>query len=160
MMAWWTTLAPRERLFLTWGGIAALVMVIYMGVLEPLDGSVEQAESRLQASQAQLGRLNAIATEYKQLGKGKARIKRQAGGSLLAVIDKASAQFGLKSAIKRLNPEGKTKVRVQLQDVSFDKLIAWLSNLAKTHGINIEVINVRKSAKLGNISANLMLRND
>ncbi|MEJ1340410.1 MAG: type II secretion system protein M [Candidatus Sedimenticola sp. (ex Thyasira tokunagai)] len=157
-MAWWASLAPRERLFLGWGAFIALMLGLYMGVAQPLEAEISQVETRLQASQKELSKLNEITAEYEKLGKSKKKIKAKNEGSLLAIIDKSSAQFALKQSIKRITPEGKAKVRIQLQDARFDKLIGWLNNLAKDRGIHTQTINLRKEEAPGRVAVTVVLK--
>ncbi len=105
---------------------------------------IAKAEIRLQAMEAELNKIKDIAAEYQKLGKGKMKTEAKKGSSLLAVIDKSSAKFQLKQSIKRITPEGKSKVRIQLKDARFDKLIGWLVNLAKSRGIYTQSISYEK----------------
>ncbi|MET0012711.1 MAG: type II secretion system protein GspM [Sedimenticola sp.] len=49
-------------------------------------------------------------------------------------------------------------MRIQLQEVSFDKLTAWFSKLAITEGISTETIIVRGGDTAGLVNVNLMLK--
>ncbi|MES9881995.1 MAG: type II secretion system protein M [Sedimenticola sp.] len=157
-MSWWRSLAPRERLFLGWGVFITLMLGLYMGVAQPLETKIAQAETRLQITETELNKIREIAVEYQKLGKSKKRAKTKNGSSLLAVIDKSSAKFELKQSIKRITPEGKSKVRIQLQNARFDKLIAWLNNLAINRGIHTQTVSLRKEGRPGLVTVNLELK--
>ncbi|MET0081373.1 MAG: type II secretion system protein M [Sedimenticola sp.] len=149
---------PRERLSLALGTAVSLLLLLYLVVYVPAEQSIEKAESRLKGSRAQLARLQAISDEYQSLSRRVSHAPDSSTESLLSVIEKSSQQYGLNSAIRRITPEGEQKVRIQLQEVSFDKLTAWFSKLAITEGISTETIIVRGGATAGLVNVNLMLK--
>ncbi|MET0094694.1 MAG: type II secretion system protein GspM [Sedimenticola sp.] len=149
---------PRERLFLALGTAVSLLLLLYLVVYVPVEQSIEKAESRLKGSQEQLARLQAISDEYRRLSHLDSRAVGRGAESLLSIIEKSSQQYGLNSAIRRITPEGEQKVRIQLQEVSFDKLTAWFSQLAISEGISTETIIVRGGDTAGLVNVNLMLK--
>ncbi len=158
MREWLLGLESRERLFLIWGGVFAVGLIFYLGVLEPLHNGIAQKQEQVTNQQQQLAKLEGLIREYNKIGPGN---DRPAGGdkntSLLSVIDQTGSQFGLKSAMKRLTPDGTNKVRIHLENAGFDKLVEWLATLAKEHRLNIETLNLRPSDSQGAVNGNLTL---
>jgi general secretion pathway protein M len=160
MISWFYSLVPRERLILTGGLLLLLILLGYVLVLEPLDAAIRQKESILGAQRGQMSDLRAIAAEYRSLGD----IEPKGGGggarsaSLLAIVDSSGAAQGMKDSIKRLSPEGKDKVRIHLQEASFDNLVRWLAQLSIDYQITTESTNVRRGDEVGKVSGDLMLQ--
>jgi general secretion pathway protein M len=127
--------------------------------MQPLQQGMEQAETQVQGKTEQLSRLQSMVREYKKLGPGE-ETKTAKGGkdSLLSVVDKTSSQKGLKNAIKRLTPEGNDKVRISLENAEFDKVIAWLAQLAKEYRLHVESLTLHPNESAGFVNGNLQLR--
>ncbi|MGZ8227099.1 MAG: type II secretion system protein GspM, partial [Methylococcaceae bacterium] len=64
--------------------------------------------------------------------------------SQMSIIDASSEQLGIKTAIKRIVPEGQDTVTLWLEKCEFDKLIYWLAVLDKKHAITVRQINIRQ----------------
>lgn len=159
MISWFFALAPRERLILTGGALVLLLLLGYALILEPLDAAIRQKESALRAQLSQMNDLRIIAMEYRSLGGIE---PKQGSGtqstSLLAIVDSSGTAQGIKDSIKRLSPEGKDKVRVHLEEASFDNLVLWLAQLSTDYQITTESTNVRRGDEVGKVSGNLMLQ--
>ncbi|KZY73507.1 type II secretion system protein GspM [Oleiphilus sp. HI0067] len=59
--------------------------------------------------------------------------------------------------LKRFEPSGENKVKLWVEDVSFDTLVTWLSTLERSVGVQVEQISVEKEDKPGVVSARLTL---
>jgi general secretion pathway protein M len=159
MIRWFSSLAPRERLILTGGMLILLILLGYTLILEPLDTAIREKESILQAQRSQMSDLRAMAAEYRSLGSAEPRTGSGTGGtSLLAIVDTSGTANGIKDSIKRLNPEGKDKVRIQLEEAPFDNLVLWLVRLSEDYQITAASTNMRRGDEIGKVSGNLMLQ--
>jgi general secretion pathway protein M len=159
MISWFYGLVPRERLVLTGGALMLSALLCHFLVLEPLDAAIRQKESTLQAQRNQMNELRSMAAEYKRLGSAEPKRGKSAGGtSLLAIVDTSGAAQGIKNSIKRLSPEGKDKVRIHLEEASFDNLVVWLVQLSTDYRITAESTNMRRGDEIGKVSGNLMLQ--
>jgi len=77
--------------------------------------------------------------------------------SLLALADQTAKQSRLGQAMKRVEPEGQDKVRIQLDDALFDDMAQWLEKLEMTYNIRIERISIDKQDRAGFVNARLTL---
>jgi general secretion pathway protein M len=53
----------------------------------------------------------------------------------LTAIDRTAKASRLADAMKRLQPDGDDRVRVWLEDASFDDVMQWLYNLEQRQGV-------------------------
>ena len=60
-------------------------------------------------------------------------------------------------ALKRFEPSGDNKVKVWVDEASFDKLMAWLSELKKSLNVQVEQVSIEKEDSEGLVSARLTL---
>jgi len=77
--------------------------------------------------------------------------------SLLARVDETAKQSGLGQAMKRVEPEGQDKVRIQLDDALFDDVARWLEKLDVSYNIQVERISIDKLDRSGFVNVRLTL---
>lgn len=157
MIEWYKNLAVRERRFILIGAAIVALLLIYVLAYEPLESGLNQSQMTLDRKRLEFNKLINISQKYKQLRPLKNRSAAKDDRSLLAIIDQNSSVAGIKSAIKRLTPEGDSKVRVRVEDVAFDKMIEWLVTNASKNSIHAELLLVRRTEKKGIINATLLL---
>jgi len=139
MKAWFMSLEANERRMLLSGGGLLLVMLLYVGIWEPLTNKVDSLRVSTAEQQSLLAWMRGAAKEVKQLrGRGGQQAKPASGGSLLSLVDRTAKSGRLGGALKRVQPDGDNKVRVWLEAANFDDLVRWLSALETRHGVHVE----------------------
>jgi general secretion pathway protein M len=99
------------------------------------------------------------ALKVKQLnGANPAAGKGMEGRSLLSVTDDSARSAGLGAALKRVEPDGSTGVRVWLEDASFDSVAGWLSVMDTHYGVDVDSATLERAATTGRINARLSLQ--
>jgi type II secretory pathway component PulM len=149
------TMNERERRMVLFGGIAAVLLVIF-GVLLPLESSVTKAQERVGKKQADLQWMQSVGPELAAAGPTVARPSTQE--SLLVVVDRAARESGLGNALTSSEPQGPGLLRVRLEKASFDLMIGWLARLADQNGISVDTANVDSAGAPGIVTASLVLR--
>lgn len=149
------TLNERERRMVLFGGVAAVVLLIF-GVLLPLDSSVTKAQQRVGQKQADLAWMQAVGPELAAAGPTVARPSTQE--SLLVVVDRAAREAGLGGSLTSSEPQGQGLLRVRLEKAPFDIMIGWLARLADQNGISVDTANVDNAGTPGIVTASLVLR--
>jgi general secretion pathway protein M len=157
MKEWFHSLAARERHAVLIGAVVVTLLLGYLLIYEPLEIGLTESQVALERKKDELKQLSDISQKYKMLGPAKITAKSNGGKSLLATIDQSSSDVGIKSAIKRLTPEGESKVRVRVESVSFDKLVEWLVINSSENLIHAELFMVRQTEKKGVVNATLLL---
>lgn len=157
MKNWWENLAARERLMLSIALIITIIAVLYLLVWEPLQKRTETLRHTVSEERNQIAWMEQAAVEILALRGGVVPKEKRNNESLLAVVDRSARAAGMGAGINRVEPEGKDKARIWLNDVAFDNLIRWLSELDKTQGITTESVVIDRQNVAGQVNARLVL---
>lgn len=155
MRAWYAGLAERERLFVNIGAVAVVVLVL-LGVILPLNRNITQARQRVTTKQGDLAFINSVAQQIAASGPG-------AGGatstdSLVVLIDSSARESGLGKSLTSSQPTGEHGLRIRLDKVPFDAMVAWLARLAQQHGVHVESAEIESAGETGVVNAGLVLK--
>ena len=88
----------------------------------------------------------------------KAAAQGMAGRSLLSVTDGSARTAGLGDALKRVEPDGSTGVRVWLEGAPFDSVIGWLRVMSSSYGVDVDSASIERTATAGRVNARLSLQ--
>lgn len=77
--------------------------------------------------------------------------------SLLALVDETAKQSRLGQAMRRVEPEGQDKVRIQLDGALFDDMAQWLEKLELGYNIHVDRISVDRLDSPGFVNARVTL---
>jgi len=156
--AWFDSLGTRERMILA-AGVALLIPLLVWALLwQPLAGSVQRLEDEVAQQRETLVWMQRSAAEVKQLrGSGDTAAAGLGGRSLLAAVDQSARTAGLGSGVKRIEPESADAVRVTLEGVSFDTVLAWLDALGREFGVAAGMVSVEREAVPGQVRMRLTL---
>lgn len=149
-------LEPRERRFLVFGAIALAVILLFLGVVQPLQQYRENAEARVVAHRDLVAWMRGAVDVLRERGPALAPAAR--GGSLLALADTSARAAGLAQSLQRIQQDGENAVRVRLESASFDSLVLWLDNLEKRSGVTASELMVDRAEAAGRVNASLTLR--
>lgn len=145
----------RERRMVTFGGIAAVVLII-VGIVLPLETSVAKAQTRVEQKQEDLKWMRTVGPELANAGPP---ISQPATGeSMLVIVDRAAREAGLGGALTNSEPSGPNGLRVRLEKAPFGLIVGWLARLADQHGISVESANMDAAGEPGVVNAGIVLR--
>jgi len=139
MKAWFMGLEANERRIMIGGGGLLLVMLLYVGIWEPITNKMDALRVSTAEQQSLLAWMRGAAQKVKQLrGHAGRPVRPASGGSLLSLVDSTAKSGRLGGALKRVQPDGDAKVRVWLEAANFDDLVRWLTTLETRHGVHVE----------------------
>jgi len=151
--AWLGSLAERERLLVTWGGLAAaLLLIVGVGIL-PLYSAASSAELRVERKRNDLAWMHSVAGELQAAGPAQA-----SGQSLVLIVDQTARSAGLAGSLRDTQPSGTGGIRVRLEAAPFDVIVAWLGDLARRQGLVVESATVDRTSRTGIVNASLIMR--
>ncbi|NOY61986.1 MAG: type II secretion system protein M [Gammaproteobacteria bacterium] len=140
-------LKPREQAMLLGGGAALIIMMIYFLAWQPFKNSTDRLRQTTADQQTLLQWMQKSALEAKSLqGSAPTRRKNSSGKSLLTLIDQTAKSGKLGSALKRVEPSGSDKVRIRLQEASFDDMVRWLTRIKRDYGITVISTSIDSNA--------------
>jgi len=154
MRAWFENLAERERRMVTVGAIVAGVLLL-LAIILPLNRSVTEARARVARKQGDLAFIQAAMPELAAAGPGG---EAATGESLVVLIDGSARESGLGKSLSSSQPTPDKGLRIRLDKVPFDALVAWLARLAQSHGVHVESAEIESAGEAGLVNAGLVLK--
>lgn len=152
----WEALAPREQRIVGGGAIVLGLVILYLGVWEPLAAAHKARHEALEDARAVAAQLEILAAEM-QRNRGAGGAMLGAGQSLLSIVDQSRRASSLTKPPSRLQPEGDTTVRIWLDDVPFDALMRWLADLQSRYGVRVDTADIERESGPGLVNARLTL---
>jgi general secretion pathway protein M len=153
LVAWFESLAERERRIVTAGTIGVAVAVL-VGLFA-LDHSVSRAHQRLAHKRAELAWMRSVAPQLEMAAPAAAVPNNQR--SLIVVIDDAAREAGLATALASSEPSGPGGLRVRLDKAPFDTLVGWLARLSEQRGIRVDSATIDSAGAPGLVNAGIVL---
>ena len=158
-------MSPGEQ-FRQLGERPWLVAVLALAVLaamawgwQSVSAGRERLERTVPREQALVEWMQQAAREVRTLRQSKAAQKgRDAGQSLLSVINATAARQSLAPRIKRMEPQGDDAVRLWLTAVPFDVLVKWLGGLRQDYRIEVSGADINSAETPGSVDATLTLK--
>ena len=157
MSQFWINLQPRERLVLVAGTAIVLLLLVYLLIWGPINSEVTRLEKSVAEQQQLLVWMDSAAKEVERLRKSQSVATGRSGQSLLAVVDRTAKAQGLGQQLKRVQPDGERRVRIWLEDVSFDMLVKWLTQLSAKQALHPEGVVIDRADNPGVVNARLVL---
>jgi general secretion pathway protein M len=158
MNNWLAKLNARERIMLFGGGAVLVVSGLYAYTYQPLIEAQQQLGTALENQQRLHTFLQSIGGEVAQLRATAPTGSSDPGQTTISLIDSSSEQAGIKSAIKRQQPEGQDNVALTLEHCPFDLLVAWLVTLDSQYGIGVRQISLsRETGDGGMVKGKVLL---
>jgi len=155
--AWFFGLQQQERIIVSGGAIALVLMLFYVAIWDPVHTGVTELEKKIARQAPALEWMQQAASEVSVLRSGQTAKKVTTGQSLLSLVDSTAKQGGLGNALKRVKPDGDKKVSVWFEEASFDGMITWLEKLNKTYSIEISSIVIDRKDTPGIIDSRVVL---
>jgi general secretion pathway protein M len=153
--AWYEGLAEREQRMVAGGGVLVAVMVLFGGLLLPLQAAVSKAQSRSESRRADLAWMRGNADEIRA---GMLALPRETDEAPVVLVNRVGRENGLEAALRGSQPSaGGHGVRVQLEAAPFDAMITWLAALEEHYGLSIDAVTVERSARPGVVNATITL---
>jgi general secretion pathway protein M len=152
IQTWYAGLQPREQRMVSIGGVALAVIIVFAGILLPLQSKVSHLVQDNDTKREDLAWMRANADEVRAAA---ATIPATTGEAPVVLVDRVGRESGLGNALRGSQPNGTGGVRVQLEAAPFDTMIAWLATLDRRYGFSIDSITVDKAPTAGMVNANI-----
>jgi len=154
MREWFDNLSERDRRIVTWGGAVVFVLVL-LGIIVPLNRNVALARDRVTRKQVDLQFIQSVAPQLASAGPAAAG---GANADLVVLIDSSARESGLGKSLSNSQPTGDKGLRVRLDRVGFDAMVAWLARLSQQHGVRVESAEIESAGETGLVNAGLVLK--
>ena len=155
LRAWYANLAERERLVVSIGAVVALVLLL-LGIVLPLNRSITEARQRVATKQTDLAFIRSAMPE---LGASSTTSgARATEDTLIGLVDSSARESGLGKSLASSQPTPDRGLRVRLERVPFDGMVAWLARLSQSHGVRVESAEIEAAGEPGLVNAGLVLK--
>lgn len=149
----WEALNNREQVIVSALGLTLIFAVFMLVVYLPMMKRHEQARDIYQSRVELLSWMNSVAPQLKGQGSDADSPSAQ---SMMNEVNQRAAAYQLK--LDRVQPEGVNKLRVWIQEGSFDSVMRWLNELQSESGIVASSVSFDAESALGIISAKVVLQ--
>ncbi|MCG8673410.1 MAG: type II secretion system protein M [Pseudomonadales bacterium] len=150
-------LQRREQNLIMLMGVVILIAVIYLVAMFPAQNAVAAATKKLEAKQSLLSWMQANEEAAKNAAKSSQGASRGGNKNLLGSVNQAANRYQI--TLQRSEPEGKDKLRIWLEDTSFNNMVKWLHFLESKRGIAVSSISLDAEKQPGLVSAKIVLKN-
>ncbi len=155
MRAWYANLAERERRMVTFGAVAAAVLLL-LAIVLPLNRNIAQARQRIATKQNDLAFIQNALPQLAAAGPGIGAAAT--GESLVVLIDTSARESGIGKSLSSSQATADKGLRIRLDNVPFDALVAWLARLSQNHGVRVESAEIESAGEVGLVNAGLLLK--
>jgi general secretion pathway protein M len=155
MRAWYANLAERERRMVTFGAVVAVVLLL-LAVILPLNRNIAQARQRITTKQGDLAFIQSAVSQLAGAGPGIGAAAT--GESLVVLIDSTARESGIGKSLASSQATADKGLRIRMDNVPFDALVAWLARLSQNHGVRVETAEIEAAGEVGLVNAGLLLK--
>lgn len=152
LAAYWSALAPRDRLALAGLGLFAGAVMVYLLFWQPAQRQAQEARQAFTEQRALYAYLKTHAAQAS--AHAQTPIERIDPARLQGVVAQSAAQSGV--LIERLDSEGEEGVQLSVPALGFTTLMNWLYTLQR-RGVQVEQLAVERQDG-GLVSARIGLR--
>jgi type II secretory pathway component PulM len=149
---WFMKLTAREQGYLLAVAAALLLYVLLMGIWRPLSEMRDEMSRRNTATEATLSRVQALASELKQL---------QAAGvpagtrNMNQLINSSTADVGIRPS--RVSPNSRGETQIRFENVGYSELMHWLYRMEYGEGIAVKEVAINQGDRGGLVKATIRL---
>ena len=143
MIQFLQNLQKREQLLISIFFLLLITVVIPLKIIKPIIEKKESLNNRIKHLEWSL-------TEIKHLKKinsssNASEIEITASDSLVVIVDRMLRKYDILTSLQRSQPIENNEIRIDLTDVSFNKLIVFLSELKSNFNLDVKSANFTDS---------------
>lgn len=152
VLRWYRQFNAREQGYLLAVAVVLVLYVMFMLVLKPLAGMRDEMALRNVATEEKLSRVQAMASELKQLkASGTPRVNR----NMNQLINASTADVGIRPT--RISPNSRGETQIRFENVGFAELVRWLYRIEYGEGIAVKEVSINQGDRGGVVKATIRL---
>jgi general secretion pathway protein M len=149
----WGALPERTRQLASIGVVLITIVFAYSALWRPLQKDLTRLRTDVPRETQQLDWMRAQAPAAKAM-RGKLAAST---GPLVPTLEQSATSSGVRTFTK-VEAEGNNGARITLEQVPFNSLLTWVSELQAGQGLTIEDATIEAQAAPGVVNAKLRLR--
>jgi type II secretory pathway component PulM len=131
-------------------------VLLLLGIILPLNRNITQARQRVATKQADLAFIQSAIPELAASSPAAGNIATEE--TLVGLVDSSARESGLGKSLASSQPTGDKGLRVRLDRVPFDGMVAWLARLSQSHGVRVDSAEIEAAGEPGLVNAGLVLK--
>ncbi|MDH5472240.1 MAG: type II secretion system protein M [Gammaproteobacteria bacterium] len=157
---WLNSLNTRERNSIIAAAVFLVISLFYLAIWEPVFNNLHIEQQKFESERQLYYWMKDAAAELQTLQSTGTRLTNRFKNQSISSLAELSAQStGIKQNIKKLDSDSKG-VKVELDQVSFDQLILWLSDMSQKYSIQVTSLHIEKQKDPGTVNARISLERD
>ncbi len=154
----WSHLSLREKQTVSIGAAAVIIGLLYLLIWAPLHHRVVSFRDQIQQNQKLLSWMQTTDEQIQAAEKiGRKPASTQSTASRLSIVQNSLKQSPIANSITQLVQADHDSVKLNFQQVDFDSLISWLTELWQQQGLIITQLTVKSSNTPGMVTAEFIL---
>lgn len=155
---WYATLALRERRLVVAGGTLAALLLLFLGVIQPLATAHNRLAAKVRNERTLLNWLDEAQARLQAAGPAAASLGHlPPGQSVFAAVSSAAQSGPVAGAVQRVEQAADGGARLTVKAAAFDDLVHWLGDLARSDGITVVQATIQQAESPGTVDATLTL---
>lgn len=150
----WIALPPRTRTLAIGAATLLAAFILYSAVWRPLQKDLQSLRTSVpnQAEQLEWMRTQA------PIAKGLKAKNFSNSDNIMQTVEQTAVTQGVRPYINRIDTEGTASVRVTLENVPFNTMVSWLSDLHTNFGTMVDDATIESRPTSGVVNARIRLR--
>lgn len=150
---WYSGLQQREQNMVIALGAALAVLLIFLLLVLPLRNYFNNLKDDLNYYEGQLATVQKQVEAIKSAGPATASNDNI---SLNQLVNQTAKSFGL--SFSRIEERERNKeIQLRLDNVEFDQLLRWISELEQSRGLVVDTLRVSRKDAVGKVDASIKL---
>ncbi|WP_372761646.1 type II secretion system protein GspM [Pseudoalteromonas sp.] len=150
---YWRSLKEQEQQLVLVAAVIFVIFVLVMGIFRPLNNAIERAEQAQVKQQALLAWVDESIVKLKQAGNSQVASNQ----NISQIVNTTRGRYNIN--ISKMQPSSNS-LRLTLDSVEFNRLIAWLDELVNQYGLKVENLDLSRDDKSGYVRVSrLVLEN-
>lgn len=154
----WSNLSLREKRIVTAGSIAAFILLFYLLIWAPISNKAASLRTQIEKDAKLLSWMQAADNRIQILQQSLHPSSSISSKSMLSIIQNEINQPGFAKNLSALRQVDNHSVQINLQNVPFDGLINWLTQLSKSNGLQVTQMAVAPTTTSGLVTAEIILK--
>ncbi|MEO2267780.1 type II secretion system protein M [Pseudoalteromonas pernae] len=142
---YWQSLKPQEQTLLSIAGVIFVIFFFVMAIYRPLNSAVDSAKQESEKQQELLQFVQQSVVQIKAKG---SNVQAASSGNVTQVVNRTRSRYQIE--ISRMQPSG-DGLRLNIDSVPFNQLLAWLDEIVHQHGLTISNIELSLDPKPGHV---------
>lgn len=147
MTNWYNTLSPRERNLVLYGGIVAILILIWLLLIDPLYSNYKKYNKVIASQKSTLQTMQKQSIEVKKLQQQAIKPVASSSGNPQQLVERSLQTWRLKPKLERMQSQGTNGVRLTLKNASADRVVRFLSELESKYNLAISNLILNSANK-------------